>query len=90
MNNTIEGTKYEIYVKNFLSNNYESIWLWNEIPHDILKELNLVSSTGDIFIDDIGCDILAKTHDGTYNYIQCKNYSTLGINNKIQLYENSV
>ena len=35
--------------------------------------------------DDIGCDILSKKQDNTYEYIQCKNYSTLGIDNTITI-----
>lgn len=78
------GTKYEIYVKNFLTNKYTNIWLWNEIPINILHKLNIIPIT-QTSCDDIGCDILAETNDGIYHFIQCKNYSTIGIDNTINI-----
>jgi len=78
------GTKYEIYVKQFLTNKYKSIWLWNEIPINILHALKIIPDT-QITCDDIGCDILAETFDNQYNFIQCKNYSTIGIDNTINI-----
>lgn len=78
------GTKYEHYVKSFLKNKYKSIWLWNEIPSNILHTLNIISESQSI-CDDIGCDILAETNDNQYHFIQCKNYSTIGIDNTINI-----
>ena len=80
MSNIINGTKYEIYVKNFIKNNYINTWLWNEIPIEILHKLNIIPKDK-TFCDDIGCDILAETNDNQYHFIQCKNYSTIGIDN---------
>jgi superfamily II DNA or RNA helicase len=78
------GTKYEYYVKQFLSNKYTNIWLWNEIPSNILHELGIIN-TNETYCDDIGCDILAQSSDNTYYFIQCKNYSTIGIDNVITI-----
>ena len=78
------GTKYEYYVKQFLSNKYTNIWLWNEIPSNILQELEIINNS-EASCDDIGCDILAKTGDSIYHFIQCKNYSTIGIDNVITI-----
>jgi superfamily II DNA or RNA helicase len=78
------GTKYEYYVKQFLSNKYTNIWLWNEIPSNILHELGIIN-TNELYCDDIGCDILAQSSDNTYYFIQCKNYSTIGIDNVITI-----
>lgn len=84
MDSIIHGAKYEQYVKFFLTKKYKHIWLWNEIPIDILQKLNIISPT-QITCDDIGCDILAETNDNIYHYIQCKNYSTIGIDNTINI-----
>lgn len=84
MASLIHGTKYEHYVKHFLSNKYKSIWLWNEIPVSILHTLNIIPATLSV-CDDIGCDILAETSDNQYHFIQCKNYSTIGIDNTINV-----
>jgi len=84
MSSLIEGHKYEKYVKSFLQNKYKNIWLWNETPINILHTLNIIpfSKTS---CDDIGCDIIAETYDNIYHFIQCKNYSTLGIDNTINI-----
>ena len=79
-----QGLAYEQYVKSIITDKYQSVWIWNEIPKEILLELNFISSTTQN-CDDIGCDILARKHDNTYDYIQCKNYSTLGIDNTISI-----
>jgi len=84
MTSLLHGTNYEIFVKKFLTNKYSNIWLWNEIPINILHKLNIVPIT-QLTCDDIGCDILAETTDGIYHFIQCKNYSTIGIDNTINI-----
>ena len=43
-------TKYEEYVKQFLSNKYKNIWLWHEIPINILHSLKIIPA------DQITCD----------------------------------
>jgi len=79
-----QGINYEIYIKNLISHKYINIWLWKDIPKYILLKLNFIKDINKS-CDDIGCDILAKNHDNTYDYIQCKNYSTLGIDNVISI-----
>ena len=78
------GSEYEYYVKTIIQDKYKNVWLWKDIPRQILLELNFIPSI-DSLCDDIGCDILANNFDGTYDYIQCKNYSTLGIHNTISI-----
>ena len=78
------GTEYEIYVRNTIKTKYSNCWLWKDIPKEVLFELGFINDIKNT-CDDIGCDILAKKHDNTYEYIQCKNYSTLGIDNTINI-----
>lgn len=68
MESLIHGTKYEQYVKQFLSNKYTNIWLWNEIPKGILQELGIINNS-EASCDDIGCDIVAKTETNIYHFI---------------------
>lgn len=84
MSSLEHGTKYEEYVKQFLSNKYKNIWLWHEIPINILHSLKIIPAD-QITCDDIGCDILGETNDNQYHFIQCKNYSTIGIDNVISI-----
>ena len=79
-----QGTNYEKYVLDIIKNKYKSIWLWKDIPKETLFELNFINDIKNT-CDDIGCDILAMNNDNTYDYIQCKNYSTLGIDNVITI-----
>ena len=78
------GQNYEIYTRDFIKTKYQECWIWKDIPKPILLELGFITSLADS-CDDIGCDILAKKSDNTYDYIQCKNYSTLGIDNTISI-----
>ena len=48
------------------------------VKNGLLNDLNN-------YCEDIGCDILAKNYDNTYDYIQCKNYSTTGTDNVINI-----
>jgi predicted helicase len=79
-----QGIEYEKYIYNLIKNKYESCWIWKDIPKPILLELKLINDITNS-CDDIGCDILGKKFDNTYDYIQCKNYSTLGIDNTISI-----
>jgi superfamily II DNA or RNA helicase len=79
-----QGSNYEIYVKDIIKNRYQYCWIWKDIPNEILLELDFIKDIKNN-CNDIGCDILAKNHDNTYEYIQCKNYSTLGIDNTITI-----
>jgi superfamily II DNA or RNA helicase len=81
MNKPLEnGIKYEIYTKNIISNKYLNCWLWKEVPNQILIDLEFNEKS-----DDIGCDIVCQNHDLSFVFIQCKNYSTTGINNTINI-----
>jgi len=79
-----QGTNYEIYIRDIIKEKYINCWLWKDIPPEILLELDFIKDIKNK-CDDIGCDILAKKTDNTYDYIQCKNYSTLGIDNTISI-----
>lgn len=79
-----QGTDYEIYVRDIIKEKYQYCWLWKDIPNNILLELEFIKDIKNK-CDDIGCDILAKNYDNIYHYIQCKNYSTLGIDNTISI-----
>jgi predicted helicase len=79
-----QGTNYEIYVKDIIKEKYSECWLWKDIPNNILLELQFIKDISKK-CDDIGCDILCKKTTGEYEYIQCKNYSTLGIDNTITI-----
>ena len=78
MESNHHGTAYEVYVKRFISHKYKNTWLWNEIPFEVLQQLNIIT-TEQTTCEDIGCDILAQTEGGEFHFIQCKNYSTIGI-----------
>jgi len=78
------GLKYEKFVKQFLTNKYKNIWLWSEIPIDILHKLHIIESN-ETNCTDIGCDILAETSENIYHFIQCKNFSTIGFDNTVMI-----
>jgi predicted helicase len=71
---------------NIVKQKYKKSWLWNDVPSNILDKRFYKNYT---LCDDIGCDLLAKNIDNTFDYIQCKNYSTLGIDNTIS-HHNSI
>ncbi len=79
-----QGTNYEIYVRDIIKEKYINSWLWKDIPTEILLELEFIKDIKNK-CDDIGCDILCKRDNGEYEYIQCKNYSTLGVDNTITI-----
>jgi superfamily II DNA or RNA helicase len=78
------GLEYEIYVKNIIKDKYKNIWLWNELPKQVLLEIGCIKNISDS-CDDIGCDIVCQTNDNTFIFIQCKNYSTTGVDNTINI-----
>ena len=78
------GLEYEIYVKNIIKPKYKNTWLWCELPKDILIKIGCIKNITDN-CDDIGCDIVSQYHDDTFVFIQCKNYSTTGIDNTINI-----
>ena len=79
-----QGTEYEIYICNIIKPKYKQCWIWKYIPSEILFKLGFITNINNK-CDDIGCDILAENNDGTYDFIQCKNYTTLGIENTINI-----
>ena len=79
-----QGTNYEIYVRDIIKEKYTNSWLWKDIPNEILLELEFIKDIKNK-CDDIGCDLLCKRSNGDYEYIQCKNYSTLGVDNTITI-----
>lgn len=72
------GDIFEAFCKLYLKYimNYETVWLYNEIPNDIKKQLKLTNR-------DMGIDILVIDGNNTYA-IQCKyrnrNKKNIGIN----------
>jgi superfamily II DNA or RNA helicase len=78
------GHEYEVYVKNIIKNKYKNTWLWTELPKEVLLEIECIKNINDS-CDDIGCDIVCQYHDDSYVFIQCKNYSTTGIDNTINI-----
>jgi len=78
------GLEYEIYVKNIIKHKYKNTWLWSELPQDILLTIGCIKNITDK-CDDIGCDIVCQYHDDTFVFIQCKNYSTTGVDNTINI-----
>lgn len=78
------GTEYEIYVKNIIKDKYKNVWLWTELPKSVLLEIGCIKNI-EQNCDDIGCDIVCQHYDGTFIFIQCKNYSTTGVDNTINI-----
>jgi superfamily II DNA or RNA helicase/phage anti-repressor protein len=78
------GHEYEVYVKNIIKDKYKNIWLWKELSKEVLLEIGCIKNINDC-CDDIGCDIVCQLYDDTYIFIQCKNYSTTGIDNTINI-----
>jgi superfamily II DNA or RNA helicase len=82
MNKLKDGEEYEKYILNIIKDKYKSCYLWKDIPKNILPENNYKN---DKICDDIGCDIIGINHNNTIDYIQCKNYSTTGNDNVINI-----
>ena len=78
------GHEYEVYVKNIIKDKYKNTWLWMELPKEVLLEIECIQNINEC-CDDIGCDIVCQLHDNSYVFIQCKNYSTTGIDNTINI-----
>ena len=82
MNKLKDGHEYELYVLNIIKTKYNSCWLWKDIPDNILPQQFYKNK---LICDDIGCDIIGINKDDTIDYIQCKNYSTTGNDNTINI-----
>ena len=78
------GLEYEIYVKNIIKDKYKDIWLWSELPKEVLLDIGCIQNIYES-CDDIGCDIVCQLFDNSFIFIQCKNYSTTGIDNTINI-----
>lgn len=76
------GREYEIYIRDIIKTKYINCWLWEDIPANILDSRFYKNDT---ICDDIGCDIVGINSDNTIDYIQCKNYSTTGLDNTINI-----
>jgi len=82
MNKLKDGKEYEDYIQNIIKDKYKKCYLWDNIPSSIL-ETRFYKDTK--ICDDIGCDIIGINHDDSIDYIQCKNYSTTGQDNVINI-----
>jgi len=80
MNKLKDGEEYEKYILNIIKDKYKECYLWKDIPNNTLDDRFYKNK---IICDDIGCDIIGVKNDDTIDYIQCKNYSTTGIDNNI-------
>ncbi len=78
------GTEYEIFIQSIIKSRYKNCWLWNQIPKDTLLQIGCINTIDDT-CDDIGCDIVCQLEDDSYEFIQCKNYSTTGYDNTINI-----
>jgi superfamily II DNA or RNA helicase len=84
MNKLKDGEDYERYVLNIIKDKYKKCYLWKYIPDNIL-EIRFYKNNN--ICDDIGCDIIGIKYDDTIDYIQCKNYSTTGEDNIINIHD---
>ena len=82
MSKLINGKTYEIYIRDIIKHKYKNCWIWEDVPINILDSRFYKN---DIICDDIGCDIIGINNDDTLDYIQCKNYSTTGEDNTINI-----
>jgi superfamily II DNA or RNA helicase len=78
------GLEYELFIQSIIKSRYKNTWLWNELPKSVLLEIGCINNTEDT-CDDIGCDIVCQYEDDSYEFIQCKNYSTTGFDNTINI-----
>ena len=84
MNKLKDGLDFEEYILNIIKDKYKFCYLWKDIPINILNK-NFYKN--DKICDDIGCDIIGIHNDDSIDYIQCKNYSTTGEDNTINIYD---
>jgi len=82
MTKLANGKEYEKYIRDIIKNKYKNCWIWEDVPINILDSRFYKN---DIICDDIGCDIIGINNDDTIDYIQCKNYSTTGEDNTINI-----
>jgi len=82
MNKLTHGENYEKYIYDIIKDKYVHCYLWKNIPVNILDSRFYKNN---LICDDIGCDIIGVKDSGEIDYIQCKNYSTTGIDNVINI-----
>ncbi|MCJ7637155.1 MAG: hypothetical protein MUO21_06660, partial [Nitrososphaeraceae archaeon] len=58
-------TKYIFLLHNYYKNITKQVWLYDEIPYDLIKKLGIPEK-------DKGIDLVLLTQDGKYYAIQCK------------------
>ena len=79
-----QGVEYEKFIKSIIHSKYKNCWLWNEVPKTTLLEIGCIDNLENT-CDDIGCDIVCQLDDNSYEFIQCKNYSTTGWDDTINI-----
>lgn len=82
MNKLKNGEDYEKYIQNIIKDKYVECYLWKDIPSD---KIDVKFYNKSKICDDIGCDIIGIKNNGDIDYIQCKNYSTTGTDNTINI-----
>lgn len=88
-----KGDVYEQYILDYLylENSKRQIWLWSNIPQEIMCDVGLIGNWNEFRLQcksnrinklpDVGCDIFMIDTD-KYYLIQCKNYAS---NNSIKI-----
>jgi superfamily II DNA or RNA helicase len=72
--NQAKGIEYEKFVIDKLKSEYDTLWLWKDIPEYVITDNNIIiNGTNSDNMKDIGIDIVAKKNR-TYTFIQCKNH----------------
>lgn len=80
----LKGLTYEHYVNGVLNgqDNVKKAWLWKDIPEEHLRKTcllhkgNFQNFIKNRKISDSGVDILVLHDDGSYTFVQCKNYNS--------------
>lgn len=82
MTNKNKGDVYESFIKKYLLDKFTFVYLWKEIPSQLLFDYNFIYSVKDIKkvqqdiknpLIDIGIDIIYFDNDNCI-IVQCKNY----------------
>ena len=83
-----KGDVYEKYILEYLysDNSNRKIWLWSNIPEDIMCDVGLIGHWNDYRLQrkanrinklpDVGCDIFMIDTENHNHLIQCKYYSS--------------
>ena len=77
--NKDKDNNYELYILDYILSveNYDSAWLWRDIPKKILLEEKIITDSIDYSCvrENIGINILAEK-DEQYVYINCINHAS--------------